>query len=300
MDDSDKYFAEGVALYEKGDFRRAIAAFDKSIALDGGRAEVWNNRGLCLIQTGKYQEALQSIDKALSLHPGYKNAREAKRIVLDLINEPGAEGSGTAPAGIPAQETSAPSKRPSKLFTVTIILLFVIAVGGILMVKNIQNTGSPIPQILPTPTTVPITAVPTTIPTPTPTPVPTPTPKAIPSSGVWVEVNYAQYFSGTVGIPGNLQQLSGSMQGMPNTGDRFYSIPSNNGFITASVKKNDGSGNPLTVNIYVDGTLVKSASTSAPFGILDVTVTIPTPGTPSLVNTTDTEILPGAAGAISV
>lgn len=299
MDDSEKWFAEGVALYEKGDYKRAIGAFDKAIAIDGGKAEVWNNRGLCFIQTGKYRDALQSIDKALTLNPGYKNAREAKRIVLDLLNEPEAPPtSAPAPAGTPVQETAAPSKKPSKMFTIVMVTLFIVAAGGILLVKGIQSGGVALPQIVPTPTTIPVTTVPTTI--PTPTPVPTPTPKIIPSPGVWVEVNYSQYFSGWVGIPGNQQPLAGSMQVMPNTGDQFYSIPVNNGFVSASVKKNDGSGNPLTVTFYVDGTLIKTATTTQPFGTLDITAVIPPPTAPLPVNSTETSVLTGEAGTASL
>ena len=115
MDEAQKWFSEGVALYEKGDYRRAITAFDKAIAIDPTMAEVWNNRGLALIQTEQYQEALQSINKALSLHPGYDNAKKAKRIVLDLLKEP--ENADTAPgpaASPPPQDPAAPERKRSK------------------------------------------------------------------------------------------------------------------------------------------------------------------------------------------
>ena len=85
---------------EKGDYRRATAAFDKAIAIDPTMAEVWNNRGLSLIQTGDYQDALKSINKALSINPYYENARKAKRIVLGLVKEPGtADGASGGSAG---------------------------------------------------------------------------------------------------------------------------------------------------------------------------------------------------------
>ena len=121
MDEAKKWFSEGVTLFEKGDYRRAIAAFDKAIAIDPTVAEVWNNRGLALIQTEQYQESLRSIDKAISLHPGYDNARKARKIVLDLIKEP--ENAGVAPgtAGTPGTDASpAPDgagKKPSKLLS---------------------------------------------------------------------------------------------------------------------------------------------------------------------------------------
>lgn len=296
MDDPEKLFAEGVALYEKGDYRKAVAAFDRVIAIDPGSAEVWNNRGLAQVQTGQYREALQSINKALSLHPGYENALRAKKIVLGLLSESGNDG-GLAGSGGAGADADGAGKKPSKKFVAAVLICMVIAVCGIVAFKNMQGQdGGPLIPIFATPTTVPVTTVPT--PVPAPTPVPTPTPKQIPSSGIWVEINYSQYYSGSVGIPGNLQQLSGSLQSMPNTGDQFYQVPSTGKFVTASVKKNDGSGNPLTVNIYVDGSLVKTATTLLPYGNLDITAVVPAPTTPAPVNTTETSVPSVPAGEV--
>jgi hypothetical protein len=299
MDEAQKWFSEGVALYEKGDYRRAIAAFDKAIAIDPTVAEVWNNRGLALIQTEQYQEALRSIDKAISLHPGYDNARKARKIVLDLIKEP--ENAGVAPgvAGAPGTDASpAPDgagKKPSKLFVAAVLVFMVVAVCGIVVVKGMHDSGGPLLPIFSTPTTVP-TTVPTTM--PTPTPVPTPTLPVVPSSGVWVEIIYDQYYSGSVGIPGNQQQLAGDQRVMPNTGDRFYPIPANSGFVTASIRKNDGSGDKLALKIYKDGTLVKTDSTTLPYGTLDVTAVIPASVATSVAgNSTGNVTVPAPAGA---
>jgi len=275
MDDSQKWFTEGVALYEKGDYQRAVAAFDKAIAIDPTKAEVWNNRGLSQIQLEQYHEALQSINKALSLYPGYENARKAKKIVLGLLKEPDTSGATMGSAGTsPMQDSAAPGRKRSTLFTVAIIVIFVIAVSGILVMKNVQNPAGIFLPATPTPE-------PTTVPTPLPTavltatPVPTPTLPVVPSTGVWVEIIYDQYYSGSVGIPGNLQMLTGDRQSTPNTGDHFYQIPANDGLVTASVHKNDGSGDKLTVKVYRDGTLIKTASTTTPNGDLYVTAVIP-------------------------
>lgn len=297
------WFNEGVALYEKGDYPRAISAFDKAIAIDPDMAEVWNNRGLALIQTEQYREALRSIDKAIALHPGYDNAKKARKIVLELIKEPEA-GAAPGAAGAPGTAASpAPDgagKKPSKLFVATVLIFMVVAVCGIVAVKGMHDSGGPALPIFSTPTTLP-TTVPTAVPTtiPTPTPVPTPTLPVVPSTGVWAEIIYDQFYSGSVGTPGSQQQLSGAQQVMQNTGDRFYRIPAvNDGLVTASVKKNDGSGDKLTVKIYKDGTLIKSDSTTLPYGTLDVTVVIPASVvTPVAGNNTETGTVPAAAGA---
>ncbi|MGB8220762.1 MAG: tetratricopeptide repeat protein [Methanoregula sp.] len=297
MDEAQKWFSEGVALYEKEDYRRAIAAFDKAIAMDPTVAEIWNNRGLALIQTEQYQEALKSINKALSLHPGYDNARKAKKIVLDLINEPEHADTAPGPAGSPApKDPVAPERKPSKTFTVAVIVIMIIAVGGLLVVKNMQNPAGTFLHAAPT--TEP-TTIPTPVPTAVETPVPTPTLPVVPPSGIWVEIIYDQYYSGTVGTPGNQQMVAGSQQVMPNTGDHFYRIPAaNDGLVTASIQKNDGSGDQLTVKIYKDGTLVKTDSTTLPNGNLDVVATIPASVATSMAgNTTGNVTDQAPAGA---
>jgi hypothetical protein len=95
-----------------------------------------------------------------------------------------------------------------------------------------------------------------------------------------VEIIYDQYYSGTVGTPGNQQMVSGSQQRVPNTGDQFYQISRNDGYVTASLHKNDGSGDKMTVNIYKDGILVKTDSTTLPNGDLYVQAVLATPSSP--------------------
>ncbi|MGB8309966.1 MAG: tetratricopeptide repeat protein [Methanoregula sp.] len=273
MDDAQTWFNEGVTLYEKSDYRRAITAFDKAIASDPTLAEAWNNRGLSLIQTGDYEEARRSIQKALSLNPHYENAKKARKIVLGLLKdqentETVSDASKVTPPQVPGSQGP---KRPF-VFATLIFVVLLIAVGGIIAVRHMQGSGGFFAQVTPTPVLTPI-------PTPvaTLTPVPTSAKPAVPSSGVWVEIKYDRSYSGTVGIPGNVQMLSGSTQMQPNTGDQFYQIERNNGIIYASVTKNDGSGDPLTVNIYKDGTLIKTDSTMKPYGGLDVVGVLSTP-----------------------
>jgi len=286
MEDAQSLFAEGVSLYGKGDYRRAIAAFDKALALDPTLTEAWNNRGLAQIQAGDYPGALQSINRALALDPGHVNAKKAKNMVQALIGDAGGAPVPAAGGGAPASPVEpAPGKTRPWIVIIAVAMIALAGLAGLVAISHSTGSGGILPFATPTP-------VPTTIPTPTPTPtplpttipVPTPTPSRIPQTGVWVEVSYDQLFSGSVGTPGNLQQLAGSLQVHPNTGDQFYQISrTNNGYITASVNKNDGSGDNLTVNIYSDGTLVQTASTTQPYGSLYVTAIIPT-ATPTLVS----------------
>jgi len=298
MDEAHKWFDEGVALYEKGDYRHAITAFDKSIALDPTMAEVWNNRGLSLIQMEQYPEALRSINKALSLNPRYENARKARKIVLDLIKDPQTADDVPGPAGSSlSQVPDAPIRKRSKTFTAVVIVIMVIAAGGLLMMKNMQNPAGILMPVTPTPE--PMTGI-TTVPTAlvTTTAVPTPTHPVVPSSGVWVEVIYDQYYSGSVGTPGNQRMVSGSEQVVPNTGDQFYQIAKNGDLVTASLHKNDGSGDKLTVNVYKDGTLVRTDSTTIPYGDLDVETDLSAPALMSAAdNSTGNVSVPASSDA---
>ena len=293
MEDAQSLFAEGVALFGKGEYRRAIAAFDKALAIDPTLVEAWNNRGLAQIQAGDYPGALQSINHALALDPGHVNAKKAKMMVMSLISDAGgasASGAGASPGD------AGPEKTRPWIVIVGVALIVIAVLAGIFAMTHSQDSGGIFASPTPEPTPIP-TTVPTPVPTPVPTtvPVPTPTLFLIPQTGVWVEVSYDQLFSGTVGTPGNMQQLAGSLQAHPNTGDQFYQISrTNSGYITASVNKNDGSGDNLTVNIYSDGTLVKTSSTTLPYGSLYVAAIIPT-ATPTLASDNITEIITAPA-----
>jgi FOG: TPR repeat len=281
MDEAQKWFSEGVTLYEKGDYRRAIAAFDKAGAIDPSMAQVWNNRGLALVQLGKYDEALHSIEKAIALDPGYEHAKQAKKLVLDLKNGNGSAGAGPEQGEVSSSALPGSGGRRTVYIAVAAVIIAA-ALFGLMLIKG--GTGLAGIPGLSTPTPTPTAAIPVTAPVTvspaftqvsTPTPIPTPTPKMIPPSGVWIEINYDQYYSGAVGIPGNLQQLSGPRQVRPNTGDQFYQIPRNDGVVTATVSKNDGSGDRLTVTVYSNGQVIKNESTILPYSTIDLLATIP-------------------------
>jgi hypothetical protein len=150
----------------------------------------------------------------------------------------------------------------------------------------------------PVPTPV-ITVIPTPAPTLTMPPVQTPavvatpvlTPSApatvttipvaqgsstIPQKGVWVRVQYDGKFSGSVGAPGRFRDVAGSTEGV-------YQIPAKDEFVTATIQKGDNSGNPLTVEIYNDGTLLKSETIIRPKGTITMNVDLKGTSTSSAV-----------------
>jgi len=136
MDEATQRFTEGVIHYEKGDYLLAITAFDKSIAIDPTKAEVWHNRGLSLIQTGQFQEALLSINKALVLNPRYENAKKSRKIILDLLKDSQITHNTEHSASVPTAHA------PSKIIVITIAVIVIIgAVAGLMVIKNQQNNA---------------------------------------------------------------------------------------------------------------------------------------------------------------
>ena len=121
MDESKKYFDEGVKLYKEGKFKEAIVCFDKAIeinpkyeyALNGkGNAlsdlnkyeeaivcydkaiavnpkdeDAWNNKGLTLYYLDKYEEAIVCYDKAIEINPNFEYAWNNKGATLEFLNK---------------------------------------------------------------------------------------------------------------------------------------------------------------------------------------------------------------------
>ncbi|HSQ93447.1 MAG TPA: hypothetical protein VLL74_04055, partial [Methanoregula sp.] len=130
-----------------------------------------------------------------------------------------------------------------------------------------EQPGTPVA----TPTTIPATTLPqTTIPVVTTTPLPTVTPQPvttpsalIPASGVWVKITYPNIYSGEIGTPGRLRDIS-------DTGTHFYQISTSEGPVVVNIQKDDGSAAEMAVDIYKDGELVKHSQTIAPKGIIEI------------------------------
>lgn len=73
---------EGLAKAWEGDERAAIAAFDRSIALDPKSAQAWLNRGLARANAGDSAGALADLDRAVRLAPTSARAHYARGRVL--------------------------------------------------------------------------------------------------------------------------------------------------------------------------------------------------------------------------
>jgi hypothetical protein len=151
---------------------------------------------------------------------------------------------------------------------VAALLIIAVVIAGVVFYTP-TLTGKAVPPATPAPTPVP-TIVPTPVATLAETPTkqvtvipPTQVQSTIPRTGVWVRVIYDGNFAGSVGAPGRFREITGSK-------DQLFQIPAKDEVVTTSITKADNSGNPLTVEIYNEGQLLKTATITKPKGTLDL------------------------------
>lgn len=144
-------------------------------------------------------------------------------------------------------------------------------------VKDQTETSTPTPEVEKTTTQAPTetpTATPTATPEPTPTATPEPTPTATPEptpepeSEYQVRVSYDGEWSGAMG--------GDSMWSVDGEGTETMDIDAEDmGIISANAQKQDDSGGELTIQILKNGEVVEETSTTAEYGIAQVTYSEP-------------------------
>ena len=197
---------------------------------------------------------------------------EVKWPVLTPSATPGTDTATAAPVAPPLMvshppPTPSPGKFPLKLIAGLALVVLVVIAGVFVFTQNPAGT----PGITPTPDiTVPATTAPpetpvtvktTIIPATTPQPVTTPS-ALVPASGVFVKVTTTGKYSGVVGTPGRLREIS----------DRegpIYQISTINGPVVVNLQKSDGTSAVFSVDVYKDGALMKHVQTSAPKGQIE-------------------------------
>jgi hypothetical protein len=178
--------------------------------------------------------------------------------------------------------TPPPRKVPYKMIAVLAIVILAVIAGVYIFMQGQSGTPgvSPAPTITVPATTLPATTIPpvtasvaATTMTPSGTPSQVTTPSAlVPASGVWVKVTYSGKFTGSVGTPGRLRDIS-------DTGDHLYQISTTDGPVVVSLQKDDGSSAQMTIDVYKDGALMKHTATGAPKGLIDFQASVKVTGT---------------------
>jgi tetratricopeptide (TPR) repeat protein len=92
--EADKWFDEGMALFQAGNFSGSLQAYQKVLDIRPQDAEAWNNMGSDLGMLGRYNDALAAFDKATSLNERYAEAWCNMGLIFDLL--------GNYPAAIQA------------------------------------------------------------------------------------------------------------------------------------------------------------------------------------------------------
>ena len=88
----------------------------------------------------------------------------------------------------------------------------------------------------------------------------------IPVKGVFVKVSYLGGYNGMYGMNGALQKVKNSGENKPP-----YEIINATGDVSATFTKEDGSTrHAITVELWKDGKLVKSATNQTPFGTASI------------------------------
>ncbi len=178
-------------------------------------------------------------------------------------------------AGDQAREI--PGKGRSQILTIASIIIILAVIAGVGLFYHPSGTGNtPLNPVnaTPVPTAILTAASPSPPPTtespqPTITPGPVATPEvSIPSTGVWVRIQYPGNYTGSIGAQGTTIPVNSS-------GDHVYTLPVRDGSIEGSIEKQDSSNSRLEVGIYQDGSLVQLLNTTKPAGLVDWHITLP-------------------------
>lgn len=69
--ESEKFFDQGLQLYEQYNYRDAITSFDKAIAANPANFKFYTAKGIALCFEGDYKGGMALIQKTLDMHPDY-------------------------------------------------------------------------------------------------------------------------------------------------------------------------------------------------------------------------------------
>jgi tetratricopeptide (TPR) repeat protein len=78
------YLNRGVAFEKTGQINRAIADYDKAIAIDPLYFEAYNNRGVLYGQAGMFDKATEYFNKSISMNPDFEEAYVNRGIAYAL------------------------------------------------------------------------------------------------------------------------------------------------------------------------------------------------------------------------
>lgn len=109
------YVEQAIALYNKGEYARAVDVLKKALALNPryGRAHSW--LGLCYVKLGRNQEAIAAFKQVIVLAPNSEDAKVARQWLARLQPAAGPPGATPTPVARPVPPQSAAPTGPTYL-----------------------------------------------------------------------------------------------------------------------------------------------------------------------------------------
>jgi hypothetical protein len=177
----------------------------------------------------------------------------------------GDTGDSPPPPKPPRNRSFMPGKQTILTAAVALVAILVVAAGALFVYPMLASGGFTLPlgsdNVTPGPTS-------SVLPSGTIVIKETPAPQ-IPATGVYVHVNYLGGFKGSYGLPD--PDLITTVPG--NSGERLWEVENaTNSTVQASFEKLDGSPHELLVEIYRDGKLLSSGTTTVGHGSVTLSV----------------------------
>ena len=187
---------------------------------------------------------------------------------------------------MPASHPAPPADRPAEglnpiLISGIIILSLLLVIAAFLLLPGALPQDSGKDVITPTLTISPAA-------------VQTPLPPAgsLPTNGTGYRIVSSGYFTGLVGNPDSLQQVSGSEE-------KWFRVRDSRGLVKVSAEKQEYTGDELRVEVYSEGRVITSRVTSAPAGTIDLLIDPATGNAPGLSDiTTPDKNTTGSSGRL--
>jgi hypothetical protein len=206
-----------------------------------------------------------------------KKEPAGKGFLPQLFSVKSTDTAAPVPSSGVTDETPAPPKPPRRhsfiqdkqtVLTVAIalVVIVIIAAGALFVYPILTSGGLTLPFGSGNGTPAPATTSSVILPKGTIVVKETPAP-VIPPTGVYVHINYMGGFKGSYGISDTITTVPG------NSGDRIWEVENaTNSTVQAKFEKLDGSSHELLVEIYKDGKLLTSGSTTIGHGSVALSV----------------------------